>query len=106
MDNTLNHECAVCGTKYHHCDSCGKIQSFTPWRIICDTAQHYQVFLTIKDYDSKIISKDEAVDELNRIGVEKVNIGDYKESIQAIMKEIFSVKETKTIKTTEPISKN
>lgn len=105
MDEKLNHKCVVCGTRYHHCDDCNKMKTFTPWRTICDTAQHYQVYLIIKDYSSKNITKNRACECLNRIDVNEKNIKEYKDSIQAILKEIFNKPKVnkKLIKTTEPV---
>lgn len=90
MDKSLNHECVICGTKYNHCDSCGKIKSFTPWRTICDTQKHYQMFCLINDYQHHLISKEEAKETLEYIGFTMDEKQGLKESVQAIIDDIYT----------------
>lgn len=46
----INHHCVICGQGYHACDSCDKIHSFTPWRSLADTMNHYKIYLILSDY--------------------------------------------------------
>lgn len=42
------------------CETCGTIKTFTPWRSLTDSAVHYRIFLIIRDFTNKQISKSEA----------------------------------------------
>lgn len=73
MSDYLNHECAICGEKYHFCLDCGNAKSFTPWRTIVDTMEHYKIYMIVRDYVNKNIDKLEANKQLNQcdlIGLE------------------------------------
>lgn len=89
MNRELNHTCIVCGEKYHFCDSCKDIASFTPWRTICDTAQHYQIFMIIKDYQTQNITSQEALQKLKMLHITRKEIPTFKPSTQAVLNEIF-----------------
>ena len=60
MSKEINHWCVVCGKGYHACDSCEKIKSYTPWRTLTDTIEHFAIFTVLKDYNNKVIDKQEA----------------------------------------------
>lgn len=90
MIQNLNHECIICGVKYHHCDDCAKMKTFTPWRVICDTSEHYQILLIIKDYQANEITKDEAKDQLSIIGITLADISDFKDSVKSVLNDILS----------------
>lgn len=102
MSNELNHECIVCGVKYHHCDSCEKMKSINPWRIICDTSEHYQIYMTAIGYRDGFINKEEAKNELDNIHITLDSIVDFKDSIKGLLTEILS--ETDTAISTEKVS--
>lgn len=74
MAQKLDHKCIVCGTMYHACDTCQKIKTFTPWRTLCDTQEHYQVLLAIRSYESGLFTREEAAADIMKRGVKK---GDY-----------------------------
>lgn len=42
--------CRVCGREYSVCYTCAHTKIHTPYRTICDTATHYQVFLLVEQY--------------------------------------------------------
>ena len=89
MDKSLNHECIICGVKYHHCDTCSQMKTFTPWRVICDTSEHYQIFMVIKEYEANRITKEEAKEQLDIIGITANDIGSFKDSVKAILNDIL-----------------
>ena len=60
MSEYLNHQCAICGEQYHFCIDCGNAKSFTPWRTIVDTMEHYKIYMIIHDFVNKNIDKIEA----------------------------------------------
>lgn len=86
----LNHKCIICGEEYHSCDTCERIKSFTPWRSICDTFNHYSIYLTIKSFEAGFITKDEAQDELKRLGVTRSSYGDWTNGAKIRLDEIFA----------------
>jgi len=89
MGKELNHECIICGVKYHHCDSCNQISTFTPWRVICDTSEHYQIYMIILDYQSNRITKEEAKEQLDVVGITINDIGSFKDSVKSILNDIL-----------------
>lgn len=87
MSKEINHWCVICGKGYHACDSCDSMKSFTPWRALTDTIEHFQLFVILKNYNNKLISKEEARKDLS-----KINISDkdsYKESVKKVLNEIL-----------------
>ena len=50
MSEKYNATCAICGQPYKICRTCQEIKSFTPWRTITDTLQHYSLFLVLSEY--------------------------------------------------------
>ena len=41
------HHCIICGKSYKFCDSCRNIRGYTPWRVIADMPECYQIHLLI-----------------------------------------------------------
>ncbi|MEF9983691.1 MAG: hypothetical protein RR806_03135 [Oscillospiraceae bacterium] len=90
MAEELNHKCIICDTDYHCCNDCGNMKSFTPWRTICDTTEHYQIFMVLYELDNNFISKEEASDQLESIGITPENILHLKQSVQDVIMDIFA----------------
>ena len=88
MSEKYNATCAICGKPYKICRTCQEIKSFTPWRTITDTLQHYMLFLVLSEY-SRIKDKVKAKDELLKCDLsEKESFKDsVKNMIDEIMKE-------------------
>ena len=89
MSEHLNHQCSICGKKYHFCLDCGNAKSFTPWRTIVDTIEHYKIFIIIRDYVNKNINKSEAKLQLNKLDLSEIDIfvPEIKIVIEDILKE-------------------
>ncbi len=87
MSNKINHWCIICGKGYHACDSCDSVKSFTPWRALADTADHYKIYLVIKQYNSKMITKNEAKTILENVDL--TGMDSFKDSVKDILNEIF-----------------
>ena len=66
MSQELNATCDICGKKYHICSSCKEVKSFTPWRTVTDTMQHYLIFLALSEY-TKTKDKEKAIDSINNM---------------------------------------
>lgn len=90
MDKELNHKCIICGEMYHACDNCNNIRSYTPWRRICDTFNHYQVYMAIRTYQEGLDSIENIQKDLADIGVKKGSYDDWEPGAKAILDEIFS----------------
>ena len=88
MSEKYNATCAICGQPYKICRTCQEIKSFTPWRTITDTLQHYTLFLVLSEY-SRTKDKTKAKDELSKCDLsEKESFKDsVKNMIDEIMKE-------------------
>lgn len=64
MAQEINHYCIICGKGYHACDSCSEVKTFQPWRVLTDSSEHWKIYMTIKDFNDGIISKNEAAKQL------------------------------------------
>ena len=83
----INHWCVLCGTGYHACDSCSKEKTFTPWRTLTDTIEHYKIFTILKDYNNKLIDRDRAKELLS--GLDLSEKDNYKESAKKVLADIY-----------------
>lgn len=66
MSELINAHCSICGSGYHLCMTCDDTKTYTPWRSIVDTVEHYKVFLIIRDYENSYIDKAEAKKQLQK----------------------------------------
>ena len=87
MSNKINHWCIICGKGYHACDSCDSVKSFTPWRAIADTVDHYKIYMVIKQYKSNLITKEEARAML--LNIDLTGMGNFKDSVKKRLDEIL-----------------
>ena len=105
MSNKINHWCIICGKGYHACDSCDSVKSFTPWRTLADTADHYKIYMVIKQYNANVIIKEEAKAMLANIDL--TGMKDFKESVKKVLDEILKedvpVRKSSKKKTVEPV---
>lgn len=96
MSKEINHWCVVCGRGYHACDSCNETKSFTPWRTLTDSIEHFKIFTVLKDFNNKLISKKEARELLSNVDLSDKD--SFKDSAKSVLAEIYKddVVETKT----------
>ena len=87
MAQELNATCDICGKKYHICSSCKEVKSFTPWRTVTDTMQHYLIFLALSEY-TKTKDKEKAKDELSKCDLSELDT--FNENIKSAIKEIMA----------------
>lgn len=93
----INHWCVLCGTGYHACDTCNKEKTFTPWRTLTDTIEHYKIFMVLKDYNNKLIDRDKAKELLSCLDLSgKEN---YKESAKKVLADIYMNTNTESVNT-------
>ena len=69
MSKDLNATCAICGKKYHVCNTCRETKTIKPWRSITDTIDCYKIYMIIYQYDRKEIGKEEAMEMLNSLTI-------------------------------------
>ena len=87
MSQELNATCDICGKKYHICSSCKEVKSFTPWRTVTDTMQHYLIFLALSEY-TKTKDKEKAKEELSKCDLSELDT--FNENIKSAIKEIMA----------------
>lgn len=75
MSEILNATCAICGKRYHMCDTCKNIKSFQPWRTVTDTLPHYLIYLALAQY-TKTGDRDKAREELLKCDLSELDIFD------------------------------
>lgn len=92
MSEKINHWCVLCGKGYHACDSCNEIKTYTPWRALTDTIEHFKIFIVLKDFHNKIISKDEAKEKLLKCDLSEKD--SFKDSAKIVLNEIFQEEST------------
>ena len=96
MAQELNATCDICGKKYHICSSCKEVKSFTPWRTVTDTMQHYIIFLALSEY-TKTKDKEKAKEELSKCDLSELDT--FNENIKTAIKEIMAEGKEKIVET-------
>lgn len=85
--------CRICGKEYEVCPTCAEVKQYTPYRIICDTPKHFQLYTLIREYREGVVTPLEAKRELEQIGVSKAELKTLIQSVQDFVKEVRAVKE-------------
>ena len=96
MSQELNATCDICGKKYHICSSCKEVKSFTPWRTVTDTMQHYLIFFALSEY-TKTKDKEKAKEELSKCDLSGLDT--FNENIKTVIKEIIAEGKEKNVET-------
>ena len=91
MSEKLNAKCDICGKRYHICNTCREITSFTPWRMVTDTIEHYKIFLILSEY-TQDENKSKARESLSSCDLSELD--SFNDNIKNVIKEIM--KEEKT----------
>ena len=103
MSQELNATCDICGKKYHICSSCKEVKSFTPWRTVTDTMQHYIIFLALSEY-TKTKDKEKAKEELSKCDLSELDT--FNENIKSAVKEIMAEEKNVETVSEETIGEN
>ncbi len=61
-------KCIICGHEYDYCNCKAEIAM---WGHICDTLEHYQTYVIIREYTNQIIKKEDAKNKLKQLGIDK-----------------------------------
>ena len=96
MSEKFNATCAICGKSYKICRTCQEIESFTPWRTVTDTLQHYAIFLALSEY-TKTKDKERAKNELATCDLSELDT--FNENIKTAIKEIMAEGKEKIVET-------
>ena len=96
MSQELNATCEKSRKKYHVCNSCKEVKSFTPWRTVTDTMQHYFIFLALSEY-TKTKDKEKAKEELSKCDLSELDT--FNENIKTVIKEIMAEEKEKNVET-------
>ena len=86
----FSHQCVICGINYESCDLCKDIQTYTPYRALCDTSKHYQVYLIISSLRGKVMNDDEAREALERLKVTEKEIKTFLPAVQELLLPIMA----------------
>ena len=82
-------KCLICGEKYNYCPSCAGTHA---WKFYTDTHEHYQIYMIIEQYNSKLYSKDDARIAFENIGITAdSDLSNLKPSIAEQIKNIVTV---------------
>lgn len=81
--------CCICGAEYEVCHFCPDVANFTPWRRICDTSKHYQIYLILSEYSSGVLSKADAVEQFKSIRISPADCTSFRPNIYKVIEEIF-----------------
>ena len=91
-------KCIICGKSYRGCRTCRGRSEYAPWRNVCDTPQHYQVYRVIQDLDVKILSKSEAKEMLENIGITSIDLDGFLPSVKSLLEPLFAEKKSRKTK--------
>ena len=95
----LDHKCIVCGTMYESCDNCKQIKSYTPWRSLCDSWDHYQIYLLIRTFQEGLDTKENLQAQLKKLGVTSGSYANWPEGTKKLLNQIFETpKKKKSVK--------
>ncbi len=87
MSKEINHWCVVCGKGYHACDACNKAPGFTPWRSLTDSAEHFKIFMILKNYNNGLLAGSEARQQLSALDLSGKD--SFNESSRKVLADIF-----------------
>lgn len=90
-------KCLICGEKYNYCPSCSGTHA---WKFYTDTHEHYQIYMIIEQYNSKLYSKDDTRIAFENIGITAdSDLSNLKPSIAEQIKNIVTVEKPNEEKT-------
>lgn len=97
-NNKHNAKCSICGKEYTVCHSCAEQRSFTPWRVVTDTMEHYKIYCTIHGYT---LNKDKKSAKADLGKCDLTGLENFNPEIKAVIKEIMAEEKNEKI-----VSKN
>ena len=90
-------ECWICGKLHEYCPTCGRSHG---WRYVADTIEHYLVYMTIEEFRSGVLSKEQATEMFaDKCGVHKDDdLSWMLPNVEQGVREIIGNKATKNVK--------
>ena len=86
MENNINAFCKICGSGYHVCNSCLEQKTFSPWRTVTDTIEHYKIYIVLHSY-SITGDKEKAKLELQKCDLN--GLDNFRPEIKSMINEII-----------------
>lgn len=87
--------CFLCGKEYDVCKYCSRTKKYTPWRMMCDTADHFKIYMIVKSLRDEAITVSEAREQLDNAGLKAEDIKEFIPSVQETLAPLYEVKEVK-----------
>ncbi len=85
-----NHTCILCGAAYYACDDCSRVKSYTAWRTVCCSRQHYLIYMVLKSYQAGLTDAETACKELVDLGISREKTDEWTEGAKHLLAEIFA----------------
>lgn len=79
--------CKVCGKQYKACKNCEEQRGMGAWRAICDTAEHYKIYMTALAYEFGNITEDVAREQLSRCDLS--GIENFEPTVKVVLDKIL-----------------
>lgn len=86
-NNNINAYCTICNKGYHVCNTCKNTRSFTPWRTVVDSMEHYKIYMAIHGY-TVTKNKEQAKAELQTCDLS--GLESFKDEIKSVINEIMT----------------
>ena len=87
MAEKMNAVCAICGNKYHMCQSCPDVQKIELWKLHTDTPEHYKIYQIIHGYSTGVYNKNEAKQKLQTVDLSDLEF--LRDNIKSIINELL-----------------
>lgn len=84
-----NATCAICGKEYVMCYSCKHDRAAAPWKMHCDTAEHYKVYQIINGYTCGVYTDKEATKKFKNVNLDDVD--EFRPHIRDIVKKLMDI---------------
>lgn len=79
-------KCYLCGTEYEVCKLCRNVAEYTPWRRMCDSSRHFQIYMIVKDFRKGLLKEAEAKEQLANL---QVNIDEVKTFVPSVQETLI-----------------
>lgn len=87
-----NRKCICCGKEYKYCGNCSAYDNLPKWMSIYHDANCREIFIVTSDYLAGDISKEEAIDRLDKCDLS--NKASFHEKIKATIDELYGVQKS------------
>lgn len=92
-------QCWVCGKPHEYCPTCARVHG---WKYVADTHECYQIYMTLSEAQSGVMTKKDAIEAFASLGIRAENdLSWLRPHIERAIREIIGEKEKETAKTTK-----